>query len=76
MLAASKARIMADVCTGTMLLAHADLALWLVGREWGAELAAQISQVIAFRWFRPCPAPLEGESSLFVMPVEQFEREP
>jgi transcriptional regulator GlxA family with amidase domain len=121
-LAASKARIMAGVCTGTMLLAHAglvrgrrasthhsalgelsalgvavvadrvvddgdlvtcggvtsgiDLALWLVERELGAELAEQISQVIEYRWFRPCPAPLEGESSLFIMPVELFEREP
>jgi transcriptional regulator GlxA family with amidase domain len=53
-----------------------DLALWLVERELGAELAEQISQVIEYRWFRPCPAPLEGEPSLFVMPVELFEREP
>ena len=116
-IAAANARIMAGVCTGTMLLAHAgviegrragthhsafgelaalgvqvvadrvvddgdlvtsggvtsgiDLALWLVERELGAELAEQISRVIEYPWFRPRLAPPDGASSLFVVPVEQ-----
>jgi transcriptional regulator GlxA family with amidase domain len=64
-----------DLVTCGGVTSGIDLALWLVERELGAELAEQISQVIEYRWFRPCPAPLEGESSLFIMPVELFERE-
>jgi transcriptional regulator GlxA family with amidase domain len=116
-IAAANARIMAGVCTGTMLLAHAgviggrragthhsalgelaalgvevvadrvvddgdlvtgggvtseiDLALWLVERGLGAELAEQISTVIEYPWFRPRLAPPDGVSSLIVVPVEQ-----
>jgi transcriptional regulator GlxA family with amidase domain len=120
--AAANARIMAGVCTGTMLLAHAgviegrrasthhaalgelaalgvevvadrvvddgdlltsggvtsgiDLALWLVERELGADLAEQISRVIEYPWFRPSLPPPDGVPSLFVVPVEMFEQEP
>lgn len=119
--AAAHVGVLAGVCTGTMLLAHAglipgrrasthhsalaelaalgvevvaervvddgnlvtcggvtsgiDLALWLVARELGEDLAERIAVTIEYSWFRPSPPSPEGGASPFGGGVELVGRE-